>query len=310
MSKKRVDRISVFAECDAVVKDLPNEKITSRLIGTRMGVSQTSVYKLVKQWRDEEKQKAEELISKTQMSTKFVGALMSEVDTRVTEMRQLDEQERLQMSQEMDEMAEQVGSLEAEIQSLREQLEVRTVSLATTEQKLEQVTNDLATAKDSHADQIVQLEAKHQSATEALSEQHENAITKAEKQAEELDSKLEAKTSELQAMTRDFAKAELKAESFDTVTAELTDLKNQLSELIAESANLKAQRDATAKTIENLEASNADNIEQRNRAQEDLAKLNTRLTETQTELQAQSLENVALKSALNDKDALVTPANS
>ncbi|MEZ9466409.1 hypothetical protein [Vibrio breoganii] len=306
MSKKRVDRLSVFAECDAVVKDLPNEKITSRLIGTRMGVTQTAVYKLVKQWHEEEKQKAEELISKTQMSTKFVGALMAEVDTRVAEMRQLDEKERLHLSQEMDEMAEQVGSLEGEIQNLREQLESRTVALATTEQKLEQFINDLATAKDSHTEQITQLEAKHQSASEALTEQHISAMTKAEKQAEELDSKLEAKTSELQVMTRDFAKAELKAESFDTVTAELTDLKTQLSELVTESANLKAQRDATAKTIENLESSNADNIEQRNRAQEELAKLSTRLTETQSELQTQSIENVALQSALQDKDALVT----
>ncbi|WP_394139279.1 hypothetical protein [Vibrio chagasii] len=40
MTKKRIDHVSVFAGCNAVVKDLPNEKITSRLIGTRMGVSQ------------------------------------------------------------------------------------------------------------------------------------------------------------------------------------------------------------------------------------------------------------------------------
>ncbi|MFV8460417.1 hypothetical protein ACNO7T_04635 [Vibrio campbellii] len=57
MTKKRIDRVSVFAKCDAVVKDPPRESITSRLIGARMGVSQTAVYKLVKLWREEEKQK-------------------------------------------------------------------------------------------------------------------------------------------------------------------------------------------------------------------------------------------------------------
>lgn len=185
MTKKRIDRVSVFSECDAVVKDLPNERITSRLIGTRMGVSNTAVYKLVKQWREEAKKAQEELISQTQMSSKFVGALLAEVDARVTEMRQLDEQASTKMSQEMDEMAEQVGTLEAEILSLREQLDGRTIDLATTNEKLEQ---------------------------------------------------------------------------------------------------------ATAMTIANLEASNADNIIQRNNAQEALAKVNTRLTDVQNALQSKTLE--------------------
>ncbi|WP_264877864.1 hypothetical protein [Vibrio agarivorans] len=258
MTKKRIDRVSVFAECDAVVKDLPNERITSRLIGTRMGVSNTAVYKLVKQWREEAKKAQEELISQTQMSSKFVGALLTEVDARVTEMRQLDEQESTQMSQEMDEMAEQVGTLEAEIISLREQLDGRTIELATANEKLETQNKDL-------------------------------------------NDKLEAKGVELQGMTKDYAKAQVKAEAYDDLSKELADLKAKAEDLVGQNATLQAKQEATAMTISNLEASNADNIAQRNNAQEALALVNARLTDAQNALQTKTLECATLEATIGNK---------
>lgn len=37
MTKKYIDCVSIFAECDALVEDLPRESITSRLISTYIG---------------------------------------------------------------------------------------------------------------------------------------------------------------------------------------------------------------------------------------------------------------------------------
>lgn len=37
MTKKYIDCVSIFAECDAVVEDLPRESIASRLISTHLG---------------------------------------------------------------------------------------------------------------------------------------------------------------------------------------------------------------------------------------------------------------------------------
>ncbi len=307
MTKRRIDRVSVFAECDAVVKDLPNEKITSRLIGTRMGVSQTAVYKLVKLWRDEEKKKEEELISQTQMSPKFVTALLTEVDTRVTAMRELDEKERLQMSQEMDEMAEQVGALEAEITSLREELKGKTIELATTNEKLEQATTSLTTAQNDHSEQTEQLKLDHKSAVEAQKAIHEGAIEKLETRNRELSGKLDTKGIELQDMTKDFAKAEIKAEAYDGLSKELADLKARAEDLVGQNATLKAKEGATAMTIANLEASNADNIAQRNTAQQALAQANTRLTDVQNTLQIKTLECATLEATLKGKESEAAP---
>ncbi|MEZ9527470.1 hypothetical protein AB4148_00710 [Vibrio sp. 10N.286.51.F4] len=307
MPKTRIDRVSVFAECDTVAKDLPNEKITSRLIGSRMGVSQTAVYKLVGLWREEEKTKQEDLVSKTQMSSKFVTALLSEVDARVTEMRQLDEKERLQMSQEMDEMAEQVGTMESDIQSLREQLEEKTKALATANERLEQATASLTTAQNDHAEQTEQLQLDHKSAIESLKTSHEETIEKLETQNKELSDKLDAKGVELQGMTKDFAKAQVKAEAYDGLSKELTDLKTKAENLVGQNATLKAKEEATAMTIANLEASNADNITQRNNAQEALAQVNTRLTDVQNALQTKTLECVSLETTLKGKESEAAP---
>ncbi|MFA0440184.1 hypothetical protein AB4560_09690 [Vibrio sp. 10N.222.51.C12] len=301
MTEKQIDRTSVFATCDAMVKDQPNAKITNRLVASQMGVSPTAVYKFVKQWREDMKNKQEELITQTKMSSKFVTALLAEVNERVTEMRQLDESERIQVSLEMDDMAEQVASLEVSLRDLRKQLETRTVALATTEEKLEQANNALASAESFHTEQIAQLESEQAASTKDLVEDHGKALTKLEEQIESLTEKLETKTSELQVMTKDFAKAQVKAEEYDTLVEVHAHTTEKLEVLINQNATLKAQQEATAMNIANLEASNADNIEQRNRAQEELKEVATNLRKTLEELQTKTLEFVTLEAGLQEK---------
>ncbi|MEZ9949959.1 hypothetical protein BCV02_01205 [Vibrio breoganii] len=293
----------IWAACDDMLREgKERREITGRKVASRAEVewSHTTVMPYVTSWHDEQTKEEQKMLAQTSMSIHFVKALKSEVEERVTALRQIDAQQNEVMAVQLSDMVTENQALETQLSTLKAELEQKTTQLGSATSKLEQVQSSLEELSLELKDRTAKWEEmtektanSHASALSALNSKHSEAVDK-------LNTRVDDKSKEISDLAARLALAELKAGQHEKLSEDLMNANESVLKLTNENMRLSAEMSATKDTVQNLTESLSDTKKQRDKAQEATENAMAKLDETQSKW-----NDSLLKAASSEKAEII-----
>ncbi|AWG77739.1 hypothetical protein [Vibrio parahaemolyticus] len=289
----------IWAVCDEMLREGKERKeITGRKVAERKDVkwSHTTVTPYVTSWHDDRTKAEQDMLAKTQMSPHFVKALKSEVEDRVTKLREIDANQYAVMHEQLGDMVAENGLLEVEVEKLKAELEDKSSKLVAVNTELEQAKK----AQEALSEELKEKTAQYEAKLEKANTDHSAALSEANAQhaqaVEKLNTRLDDKSSEVSDLNAKLALADLKASQHEQLTQDLAAANESVLSLTNENMRLNAEMTATKKTVQTLTETLSDTKAQRDKAQNASDEAVSKLEVAQQKLNDSLLEAAKLGS--------------